>query len=66
MTTLQKLLGAPERFCSIDLENEFGPIVDKSCLDGFDFTLFFEETILTMLPLGLTRKTGLQLTGESR
>ncbi|KAJ5361079.1 hypothetical protein N7541_001923 [Penicillium brevicompactum] len=40
--------------CSIELENTFGPIVASSCLHGFDFTLLFEETILTLVPLGLT------------
>lgn len=64
MIALQKLLGAPERICSIDVENRFGPMVDESCLNGFDFTLFFEETVLTMLPLGLTRKMSLELRGR--
>lgn len=40
--------------CSIELENTFGPVVASSCLHGFDFTLLFEETILTLLPLSLT------------
>lgn len=40
--------------CSIEQENVFGPIVASSCLNGFDFTLLFEETILTLLPLGIT------------
>ena len=38
--------------CSIDAEKAFGPAVAPSCLGGFEFTLFFEETILTILPLG--------------
>lgn len=38
--------------CSIAVESVFGPIVDASCLGGFDFTLFFEETILAIAPLG--------------
>lgn len=37
--------------CSIVVENVFGPIVTRSCLDGFDFTLLFEESILTIAPL---------------
>ena len=37
--------------CTIDIENQFGPLIATSCLDGFDFTLLFEETILTILPL---------------
>ncbi|CAG7924068.1 unnamed protein product [Penicillium olsonii] len=39
--------------CSVEIENVFGPIVASSCLHGFDFTLLFEETVLTLLPLGL-------------
>lgn len=37
--------------CSPAIENEIGPIVSSSCLDGFDFTLLFEESILVFLPL---------------
>ncbi|KAG6008111.1 hypothetical protein E4U21_004993 [Claviceps maximensis] len=40
--------------CSIDVHNVFGPTVANSCLDGFDFTLLFEESVLTLLPLLLT------------
>ena len=43
--------------CTITDEDAFGPIVSASCLDGFDFTLLFEEAILTILPLGVARKT---------
>lgn len=39
--------------CSIDAEKAFGPTVTASCLEGFDFTLYFEETILTIVPLGI-------------
>jgi hypothetical protein len=38
--------------CSITTDNAFGPQVDP-CLRSFDFTLLFEETVLTILPLGL-------------
>lgn len=38
--------------CSITVENSFGPQVD-GCLGGFDFTLLFEETILSILPTAL-------------
>lgn len=38
--------------CSIAAENSFGPQV-VGCLGGFDFTLFFEETILSILPMSL-------------
>lgn len=34
------------------IDNSFGPHAGD-CRDGFDFTLLFEETILTLLPLGL-------------
>lgn len=30
-------------------DNDFGPIV-RICRDGFDFTMRFEETILSMAP----------------
>lgn len=39
--------------CTIAVEDVFGPDVSPSCLDGFDFTVLFEETILTLLPLGV-------------
>ncbi|OAA72237.1 ABC transporter, transmembrane region, type 1 [Cordyceps fumosorosea ARSEF 2679] len=42
--------------CTIDVERAFGPSVSSACLGGFDFTLLFEETILTILPLSLTCK----------
>jgi hypothetical protein len=42
--------------CTIDVERVFGPSVSSACLGGFDFTLVFEETILTILPLSLTCK----------
>ncbi|OJJ42489.1 hypothetical protein ASPZODRAFT_105215 [Penicilliopsis zonata CBS 506.65] len=34
--------------CSVALEDRFGPQVGDLCLDGFDFTLFFEEVVLTL------------------
>jgi hypothetical protein len=33
-------------------ENSFGPQVDAVCLNGFDFTLLFEESIMAM-PLSI-------------
>ncbi|KAJ5294660.1 hypothetical protein PENANT_c006G09572 [Penicillium antarcticum] len=39
--------------CSAAVEDVFGPTVAPSCLHGFDFTLLFEEAILTLVPLGL-------------
>ncbi|KGO71820.1 ABC transporter, integral membrane type 1 [Penicillium italicum] len=38
--------------CSAE-EDTFGPIVAPSCLHGFDFTLLFEESILTLGPIGV-------------
>lgn len=54
----QSVLGTSlaNKSCSIADEDTFGPIVSGSCLDGFDFTLLFEESILTLLPLGVTSK----------
>lgn len=54
----QNVLGTllTNKSCSIAEEDSFGPIISASCLDGFDFTLLFEESILTLLPLGVTRK----------
>ncbi len=34
------------------VDNTFGPHAGE-CRGGFDFTLLFEETILTLLPVGL-------------
>ncbi|KAJ5629255.1 P-loop containing nucleoside triphosphate hydrolase protein [Penicillium herquei] len=39
--------------CLVADEDAFGPIVNASCHHGFDFTLLFEETILTLLPLSI-------------
>ena len=38
--------------CSISTQNHFGP-GNNDCHDSFDFTLLFEETILTIGPLSL-------------
>lgn len=35
------------------IDNTFGPYAGE-CRGGLDFTLLFEDTILTILPLGLT------------
>lgn len=43
----------PQQGCSMAVEDVFG-IVNSSCLNGFDFTLLFEEAILTILPLGIS------------
>lgn len=42
--------------CSMAVEDVFGPTVDSSCHHGFDFTLLFEESILTILPLAVARE----------
>lgn len=47
---------ASDNLCSVVIEDVFGPLVSRACLDGFDFTLLFEETILTILPLAIARK----------
>lgn len=41
----------PPSPCSVVVEDTFGPFVNASCRHGFDFTLLFEELILTLLPL---------------
>lgn len=41
--------------CSIGVEDAFGPTVVGACAGVFDFTLLFEEGILTLLPLGIAR-----------
>ncbi|KAK2865449.1 hypothetical protein FQN49_003561 [Arthroderma sp. PD_2] len=43
----------PEMACSIAVEDTFGPVVASPCLGGFDFTLLFEESILTLPALGI-------------
>lgn len=43
-------------------DDDFGPIV-WTCRDGFDFTLLFEETILSMAPsIMVIFLTGLRIT----
>ncbi len=39
--------------CSFDKDLVFGPVVDE-CRRAFDFTLVFEEGILTLLPSALS------------
>ena len=36
--------------CFPRFDDSFGPAVDGACRDGFDFTLFFEQTILSIAP----------------
>ncbi|KAK9443505.1 ABC transporter [Metarhizium brunneum] len=54
VTTTSKLASMADSSCSIDVHNVFGPTVAYACLNGFDFTLLFEESILILLPLLLT------------
>ncbi|KAJ3499459.1 hypothetical protein NLG97_g302 [Lecanicillium saksenae] len=42
------------RSCPAAADNAFGPVVTAQCRSGFDFTLLFEESILTILPLGIS------------
>lgn len=37
--------------CGSAVQDVFGPIVADSCQNGFDFTLLFEEAVLTVVPL---------------
>jgi hypothetical protein len=39
--------------CSFAAENNFGPAVSATCPALFDFTLLFEEIVLSILPLTL-------------
>lgn len=41
----QQLIGCPEGF-----DDTFGPWAGPVCRGGFDFTLLFEESILSILP----------------
>ncbi|KAF2028411.1 P-loop containing nucleoside triphosphate hydrolase protein [Setomelanomma holmii] len=38
--------------CTIDTQKDFGP-TNAYCYGGFDFTLFFEETLLSIVPFAL-------------
>ncbi|KAK0702282.1 ABC transporter [Lasiosphaeris hirsuta] len=39
--------------CSKEDDDVFGPIVGPNCREGFDFTLLFEQSILTLLPAAI-------------
>lgn len=39
--------------CSPAAEDTWGPVVSRDCRGGFDFTLLFEEAILTLAPLAI-------------
>ncbi len=36
--------------CTLGVDYAFGPVVQNDCRGGFDFTLLFERSILTLLP----------------
>ena len=36
--------------CSPEADQAFGPIVAVECRQGFDFTLYFEQSILSIVP----------------
>ncbi|KAH8698352.1 multidrug resistance-associated protein [Talaromyces proteolyticus] len=36
--------------CSLQADNRFGPVIDRGCRGGFDFTLLFEQAILGLVP----------------
>ncbi len=49
--------------CSPAVDKSFGPWAGETCRGGFDFTLFFEETILTV-PLQCVFLIGLVLRAQ--
>lgn len=46
-------MASPQEMSCHAADNSFGPVVPLDCRAGFDFTLFFEQTILSILPCGL-------------
>lgn len=45
-----RLLVVKSQKCLESDEATFGPLVHSSCLGGYDFTLLFEESVLTIIP----------------
>jgi ATP-binding cassette subfamily C (CFTR/MRP) protein 1 len=45
-------INANRNRCTIETEKTFGP-TNEYCYGGFDFTLFFEETFLSIVPFVL-------------
>ncbi|KAI1277349.1 ABC transporter [Xylaria sp. FL0933] len=39
--------------CPSDADSSFGPAINSGCRGGFDFTLLFEESVLSLLPAAL-------------
>ena len=50
MESNQTLLYRVVSTCPLDADDAFGPIVISSCRQGFDFTLLFEQSILSIVP----------------
>lgn len=46
-------MASPQEMSCHAADNSFGPVVPPDCRAGFDFTLFFEQTILSIMPCGL-------------
>lgn len=42
-------MAATYGYCS-QADDLFGPFIDHQCRGGFDFTLLFEQTVLSMIP----------------
>lgn len=36
--------------CPVSADNSLGPAIIRGCQDGFDFTLLFEQSFLSMAP----------------
>ena len=52
MASLQTIFTAYHAHCSPNADNAFGPLVDQLCRT-FDFTLLFEQSILSIIPNAL-------------
>ena len=52
MASLQSIFTADHAHCLPNADNTFGPLVDQLCRT-FDFTLLFEQTILSIIPNAL-------------
>ncbi|KFY10231.1 hypothetical protein V491_07753 [Pseudogymnoascus sp. VKM F-3775] len=48
-TTSSSVMNTSSVPCALETDNTFGPVV-KGCRDDFDFTLLFEQGIMTMAP----------------
>lgn len=48
-TTSSSVMNTSSVPCALGMDNTFGPFV-KGCRDDFDFTLLFEQGIMTMAP----------------